>query len=44
MSHHDLKKYKEAIEDYTEAIRLNPHDKTIYGNRVLSYNALRNSN
>ena len=37
----NLKEYKKAIADYTQAIQLNPHDADFYYNRGLAYYKLK---
>lgn len=43
MGYHDLKKYQEAIEDYKEAIRLNPQYSNAYYNRANTYCCLQDN-
>jgi stress-induced-phosphoprotein 1 len=38
------KDFLKAVEHYTEAIRANPNDHTIYGNRSQTYINLKNFN
>jgi tetratricopeptide (TPR) repeat protein len=37
MSYHNIKEYSKAISDYSEAIRLNPKNKSYYSNRASAY-------
>ena len=40
IAYHDLRQYQRAIQDYDEAIRLNPQDAEAYNNRGFAYFSL----
>jgi len=40
MAYHALKKYREAVVDFTEALRINPANVQAYGHRAEAYDAL----
>jgi tetratricopeptide (TPR) repeat protein len=43
LAFHNKKEYDRAIEDYTEAIRLDPKNAFAFNNRAAAYEAKRDS-